>query len=110
MRSIKLLAITAALYLGGCAGGALTPTSYTFPSSVMADRLSFGVSRGPLPQSFMLNLKFALNAAGEQEKPEQPPSDAEWRKAAEQALPPGCTLKEVKPNDSGEALVTFTCT
>jgi len=109
MRLKKVLAIAAAIYLNGCAGGALTPTSYSFPSSVISDRLSFGVSRGPLPQSFMLNMKFALNAAGGEEKPEQPPTDAQWRKAAEQALPAGCTIKEIKSGESGEALVTFTC-
>lgn len=109
MRVKKVLAIAAAIYLNSCAGGALTPTSYTFPPSVMADRLSFGVSRGPTPMSFMLNMKFALSAAGEEQKPEAPPSDDQWRKAAEQALPPGCTIKEVKPSEGGEALVTFTC-
>lgn len=109
MRLKKVLAIASAIYLTSCAGGQLTPDSYTFPASVVSDRLYFGVSRGPLPQSFMLNMKFALSAAGEEQKPEAPPTDDQWRKAAEQALPPGCTIKQVKPNEGGEALVTFTC-
>lgn len=110
MRFRKILVFAAAIYLTGCAGGQLTPTSYSFPSNVMADRLSFGVSRGPTPMSFMLNMKFALSAAGEEVKPEQPPTDDQWRKAAQEALPPGCAIKEVKPSEGGEALVTFTCT
>ncbi len=109
MRFRKVLAIAAAIYLNSCAGGTLTPNSYSFPANVVSDRLSFGVSRGPTPMSFMLNMKFALSAAGEEQKPEQPPTDDQWRKAAEQALPAGCTIKEIKPSESGEALVTFTC-
>lgn len=109
MRWRNVLTMAAAIYLTSCAGAQLTPDSYTFPATVVSDRLYFGVSRGPLPQSFMLNMKFALSAAGEQEKPEQPPTNEQWRKAAEQALPPGCTIKDVKLSDGGEALVTFTC-
>ena len=109
MRLKKILVFASAIYLTSCAGGQLTPDSYTFPASVVSDRLYFGVSRGPLPQSFMLNMKFALSAAGEEQQPEAPPTDEQWRKAAEQALPLGCAIKVVKPNDGGEALVTFTC-
>ena len=109
MRLKKVLAIASAIYLTSCAGGQLTPTSYSFPSSVVSDRLSFGVSRGPTPMSFMLNMKFALSVAGEEVKPEQPPTDDQWRKAAQEALPAGCTITEIKPSDGGEALVKFTC-
>jgi hypothetical protein len=109
MRWRNVVAIASAIYLTSCAGGALTPNSYTFPPSVMSDRLSFAVMGGPTPRSFMLNMKFKLSATGEEQKPEQPPTDEQWRKAAEQALPQGCTIKEIKPNEGGDALVTFTC-
>jgi len=109
MRWRNVLTMASAIYLTSCAGSQLTPDSYTFPASVVSDRLYFGVSRGPLPQSFMLNMKFALSAAGEEQKPEAPPSDEQWRKAAEQALPPGCKIDEITPTNGGEAQVKFSC-
>jgi hypothetical protein len=108
MRVKPLFALTALFYLASCSSDGRMAGSYIFPDSVMADRVSFGVARAS-PSSFMLNMKFAISATGEEEKPQAPPTDEQWRKAAEQALPPGCKIDEIKPSDGGEAKVTFSC-
>lgn len=118
MTATKLFAFAALIYLSGCNAGpkasfapaSAPPPTQTgaLPSSVTADQFTWEVTAGAAPQTFVLTQTVQTAGAGQNTAAQTPPTDEQVKKAAEQALPPGCKIEEIKTSN-GESQVKFTC-
>ncbi len=108
------LAVCAALGCAGlvsaCAGSSPRDAvgfNIAMPQTVLVDRLQFGVTPLPGGRGFLLELRFTTSQAGE--APQRAASEADYRQAAQKALPSGCTLARMEKGPDGAYRVDFTC-